>query len=237
MNKKDLLKNFRDYSPEQIAEAIRAGVISSYELQHETEGAYTPLLKRQVKAILEKKMEQPVAEVNQQSTTNIAEAYSSNPENSIIEPKSEVSMSQIPSFDTSSSEFSNIEETNTSASTTTDEVNNNAKPSMFSHPFSFYGRIRRTEYGISMIIGFVINIVLNAILSSAEQNSSGSATSIIVLYFILLLFYIWFALAQGAKRCHDRGNSGFYQLIPFYSLWMLFAVGDSKPNEYGVCPK
>ena len=88
-----------------------------------------------------------------------------------------------------------------------------------------------------MIIGFVINIVLNAILSSAEQNSSGSATSIIVLCFILLLFYIWFALAQGAKRCHDRGNSGFYQLIPFYSLWMLFAVGDSKPNEYGVCPK
>ena len=34
MNKKDLLKNFRDYSPEQIAEAIRAGVISSYDLQH-----------------------------------------------------------------------------------------------------------------------------------------------------------------------------------------------------------
>jgi uncharacterized membrane protein YhaH (DUF805 family) len=40
-------------------------------------------------------------------------------------------------------------------------------------------------------------------------------------------------LAQGAKRCHDRGNSGWYQLIPFYSLWMLFAEGDQQANSYG----
>lgn len=48
---------------------------------------------------------------------------------------------------------------------------------------------------------------------------------------------IWFFLAQGAKRCHDRGNSGWYQLIPFYGFWMLFADGDAGVNNYGVNPK
>jgi uncharacterized membrane protein YhaH (DUF805 family) len=44
-------------------------------------------------------------------------------------------------------------------------------------------------------------------------------------------------LAQGAKRCHDRGNSGIWQIIPFYGLWMLFADGDLGRNEYGANPK
>lgn len=54
------------------------------------------------------------------------------------------------------------------------------------------------------------------------------------LYFVILF---WFILAQGAKRCHDLGNSGFYQFIPFYGLWMLFEKGKSGENEYGNNPK
>lgn len=48
MNKKDLIKNFKDYSPEQIAEAIKSDIVTSYELLHETGGAYTPLLKKKL---------------------------------------------------------------------------------------------------------------------------------------------------------------------------------------------
>lgn len=48
---------------------------------------------------------------------------------------------------------------------------------------------------------------------------------------------VWFLLAQGAKRCHDRGNSGWWQLIPFYYLWMFFADGEIGDNEYGTNPK
>ena len=51
-----------------------------------------------------------------------------------------------------------------------------------------------------------------------------------------LVGWIWL-LTQGAKRCHDLGNSGWYQLIPFYGLWMLFAKGDDDINEYGANPK
>jgi uncharacterized membrane protein YhaH (DUF805 family) len=49
--------------------------------------------------------------------------------------------------------------------------------------------------------------------------------------------FIWFFLAQGAKRCHDRGNSGWYLLIPFYFLWMLFADGEIGQNDFGPNPK
>jgi uncharacterized membrane protein YhaH (DUF805 family) len=50
------------------------------------------------------------------------------------------------------------------------------------------------------------------------------------------LALLWWFLAYGAKRCHDLGNSGFYQLIPFYFLFMLFQEGDVGDNFYGQNP-
>ena len=48
---------------------------------------------------------------------------------------------------------------------------------------------------------------------------------------------LWFLWAQGAKRCHDRGASGWFQIIPFYVFWMLFADSNYGMNEYGANPK
>ena len=48
---------------------------------------------------------------------------------------------------------------------------------------------------------------------------------------------MWFQWAQGAKRCHDRNCSGWWQLVPFYALWMLFADGERGLNQYGPDPK
>jgi uncharacterized membrane protein YhaH (DUF805 family) len=47
----------------------------------------------------------------------------------------------------------------------------------------------------------------------------------------------WFVIAQGTKRCHDRDNSGWYQIIPFYGLWMLFGDSNYGENDYGFNPK
>ena len=58
-----------------------------------------------------------------------------------------------------------------------------------------------------------------------------------LLSLILIIPLYWFMWAQGAKRCHDRGNSGWYQLIPFYGLWMLFGDVDECENDYGFDPK
>ena len=44
---------------------------------------------------------------------------------------------------------------------------------------------------------------------------SDAASALLILYLIMLVPYFWFIWAQGAKRCHDRGNSGWFQIIPF----------------------
>ncbi len=104
---------------------------------------------------------------------------------------------------------------------------------MFKNPFSFNGRIRRTEYGLSLLIQWSLSFFLNLVLlNNTDYNPAGS-----MLYLILCIPMAWFFYAQGAKRCHDRGNSGWYQIIPFYIFWMVFAEGEYGPNEYGDDPK
>lgn len=98
---------------------------------------------------------------------------------------------------------------------------------MFNKPFSFEGRIRRLEYGISFIIYFLFATIVSAL-------SSKQGGSILALLFIPLL---WFFFAQGAKRCHDIGNSGWWQLIPFYSFYLILQKGLPEANEYGENPK
>lgn len=101
---------------------------------------------------------------------------------------------------------------------------------MFKNPFSFKGRIRRTEYGLSYIIYIIIFLSFNF----AVQDTG---TFGIIIFLLVYAGLLWFLLAQGAKRCHDLENSGIYQLIPFYFLWMLFAEGKNGTNRYGVNPK
>lgn len=106
------------------------------------------------------------------------------------------------------------------------------KQKMFARPFSFSGRIRRLEYGIT----YLIAIVFQQVLASLAVLKSDSVP-LLLLVLVLSIIFAWFLLAQGAKRCHDRGNSGWYQIIPFYSLWMIFADGEDYENEYGHDPK
>jgi|TARA_B110000967_G_C18715652_1_gene475048 hypothetical protein len=96
---------------------------------------------------------------------------------------------------------------------------------MFSAPFSFNGRIRRLEYGISIIIYYTAAAILNAIAIDSP---------IFLLGFIPIL---WFLFAQGTKRCHDRGNPGWWQIIPYYVFWMIFADGVKHDSVYGSSPK
>lgn len=100
---------------------------------------------------------------------------------------------------------------------------------MFKNPFSFEGRIRRSEYGLTYLFYFIPAVIINLIITEAE-----GAVLFLALLYIPLMWFMW---AQGAKRCHDRGNSGWFQLIPFYGLWMLFGDSDRGINQYGHNPK
>lgn len=101
--------------------------------------------------------------------------------------------------------------------------------SWFSTLFSSSGRIGRTTYGVSLIVCILLSTLILTSILLTQGNMS---------FFILLYIpIIWLALAQGAKRCHDLGNSGWFQWIPFYYFIMLLKEGDKKTNYYGESPK
>ena len=100
---------------------------------------------------------------------------------------------------------------------------------MFKSPFSFEGRIRRLEFGLSYLI-FMFLYFPMALVWQMVQNYP-------ILFYLYFVVLIWFFIAQGAKRCHDLGNSGFYQFIPLYGLWMFFQDGEKGINKYGTNPK
>jgi len=97
---------------------------------------------------------------------------------------------------------------------------------MFKSVFSFEGRIRRTEYALSRIFCL---ISIGIIVAAAEGGSEA--------FGILMLIPAYILIVQSAKRCHDRGNSGWWMLIPFYGIILFFGPGDYGPNEYGDNPK
>lgn len=103
---------------------------------------------------------------------------------------------------------------------------------MFRNLFSFNGRIRRTEFGISFIIYIVFYVGLRVFMNTFPDDQA--ILGIIFLCYIPLLWFLW---SQGAKRCHDLNKSGWWQLIPFYVIVLIFQAGNLYPNEYGLNPK
>lgn len=245
-SKSDILNNLREYTSDQIAEAINAGIVTLYELSKS--GNLTPLMRRRIEEKLAAKPSE-VAQTSPEvvpSTQEVASTFDEEvssvdiassdfeeevviPEASDIDIPSEIDIPQTPVV--------------TATASPTIEARNNEHPSldisdvisnkgMFKRPFSFKGRIRRLEYGISFIIYFVWYIIFE-IAAVSPNLSQGTA----IFLLITIIPAIWFVWAQSCKRCHDRGNSGWYQLIPFYFLILLFGEGDEGVNEYGDNPK
>jgi cell division septation protein DedD len=92
--------------------------------------------------------------------------------------------------------------------------------------FSFEGRIRRRDY---WLITLGVGVASNLAETGAEVAP--------VLCLLVLIPLCWISLAAGAKRCHDLGHSGWWQLIPFFPLLLAFQDGDPGTNEYGPNPK
>ena len=95
--------------------------------------------------------------------------------------------------------------------------------------FSFKGRIARGEMWLSYIASNLIIGLVQSLL--ADSSNSDYATAA-----IMLIPIYWFYIAQRTRRCHDLGHNGWWQLIPFYDLWLLFQTSDGD-NEYGAAIK
>jgi hypothetical protein len=110
---------------------------------------------------------------------------------------------------------------------------------MFKNPFSFKGRIRRTEFGLSIIIFFVT-------LSFATTfGRFFSDESVYIRFFIpIVILSLWFLLAQTVKRLHDLDAPVWLLVMlfgPFVNMvliiYLIFAEGNRYRNQYGEDPK
>ena len=124
-----------------------------------------------------------------------------------------------------------------SASSRDDVQTENEKPEldntkMFKNMFLFKGRARRTEFWIAYALYIVCIFLFAAMLEAFEDSGF-----VVFLGFMLFLGGFWFILSEGTRRCHDLGHSGFWMLIPYYVLWMLFQNSKTGSNEYGNNPK
>lgn len=99
----------------------------------------------------------------------------------------------------------------------------------------FKGRSRRQEFWTFFLINFLIGIGLGIVDSMLGTQVLGA------LYGLVMLIP---GLAVGARRLHDIGRTGWWQLIALIPIigvivLIVFYVQDSDPgdNRFGANPK
>ncbi len=116
--------------------------------------------------------------------------------------------------------------------------------------FSPRGRISREPYWLGLgVVFFLLAIIAGIMVRSAVMETGPDGEVFLrmdeqsgvleILAFVLQ----WVMIALVAKRCHDRGLSGFLSLltlvplisIPFV-IFMGIGAGQPGPNRYGPAP-
>ncbi|WP_394775203.1 DUF805 domain-containing protein [Flavobacterium sp.] len=104
------------------------------------------------------------------------------------------------------------------------------KKVVFENYANFDGRARRKEFWMfslaSVIISFALGFVLGLI-----SPTLGLAANV---YGLAVLVP---SIAVGVRRMHDVGKSGWFLIIPIYSLILACTEGDKGANVYGPDPK
>ena len=99
----------------------------------------------------------------------------------------------------------------------------------------FNGRARRMEFWMFALVNFVVMIVLSLVDGMIGMPLLGAIYGLAVLIP---------SLAVGARRLHDTGRTGWWQLIgliPFIGVVVLIVLwaldGNPGDNKYGPNPK
>jgi uncharacterized membrane protein YhaH (DUF805 family) len=92
----------------------------------------------------------------------------------------------------------------------------------------FSGRSRRKEYWYFILFYFLFAFLIEFISFYIR---------IPFLYALFILGMLVPSLSVGVRRMHDVNKSGWFLLIPIYSLILACTDGDQGPNRYGPDPK
>lgn len=113
--------------------------------------------------------------------------------------------------------------------------------------FSFRGRASRSAFWLWLILpSFALYIILAVAdhVVGTLYYFDPAAAPIGIMSAAFSVFMIWPNLAVGAKRCHDRGRTGWMQLILlvpiiggfWYLIYIGFLRGTQGHNRYGPDP-
>ncbi|MBU8852393.1 DUF805 domain-containing protein [Priestia megaterium] len=98
---------------------------------------------------------------------------------------------------------------------------------------TFRGRATRTEYWMFVLFNFIISCVLSAIEFMTENP-----TFLFTIYAVAVLIP---SLAVTARRLHDTGRSGWWQLISIIpiigGIWLLILLclgSEEQVNRFDV---
>ena len=99
---------------------------------------------------------------------------------------------------------------------------------VYSNYANFNGRASRSEYWWFSLFFMIVYFVLMALMSQVS-----------IFGIVLVVFYLGSlvpAIAVAARRMHDTDHSGWFMLIPFYSLYLAIIKGTDGPNRFGDDP-
>jgi uncharacterized membrane protein YhaH (DUF805 family) len=94
--------------------------------------------------------------------------------------------------------------------------------SCFSKYATFSGRASRSEYWFFILFYFICVIAVAAF----DTTPNGILANLTILAFLIPNY------AAGARRMHDVGKNGWFQIIPFYGLILACSKGEGD-NQYG----
>ncbi len=105
---------------------------------------------------------------------------------------------------------------------------------------TFDGRARRSEFWWFALFTTIVQVIASII----DRAILGADSQVGVVAGIAWLALIVPSLAVGARRLHDTGRSGWWQLlslIPLVGTIILIIWwakdGDTAPNQHGINPK
>ena len=102
---------------------------------------------------------------------------------------------------------------------------------------TFSGRASRSEFWFLCLFSFLAGIV-TVIIDSMILGYPAEENGPVNLIFSVLIFLP--SLAVGARRLHDIGRSGWWQLITLTVIGIILlivwfaTIGSSKKNEHGA---
>ncbi|MDO6819673.1 DUF805 domain-containing protein [Zobellia sp. 1_MG-2023] len=95
----------------------------------------------------------------------------------------------------------------------------------------FEGRARRKEYWMFFLFNILIAYGLQILAIVID------VPALLFLSVIYSLGVLIPGIAVGVRRMHDVGKSGWFLLVPIYSLILACTDSEAGDNQYGPNPK